>query len=109
MSNKKHIDYDMVWNNLRFIPDRKNIWYRGNHKGNVFHSDINIEDRIISISYFTYGDLLKPNPEPLKSGWEVRIYQDNDIIASLSGIEDHIVAKDIDDAEKQALKWAKTI
>lgn len=110
MKKKKyqHIEREMVWNNVQFIPERKNVWYRGMSKGKVSHSAIIINNRRISIAFFTYGDLFAD--EPLKEGWRVNIYEDHKSIAHRGlHTKDHIIAKDITDAEIQALKWAETI
>jgi hypothetical protein len=107
---KKHIERQTIWNNVQFIPEKKDVWYRGMHKGEASHSDIKTNNRLISISYFTYGDIL--NDEPLKDGWDATIYSEDgsDMIAYRDlNTDDHIIAENVEDAEKQALEWAETI
>jgi len=119
MKKKKyqHVEVETVWNNVQFAPERDNVWYRGMSKGDVSHSHIKFNNHIISLSFFVTGGMggvYEGAPDdPRQEGWSVSIYEKHDVIASRgnsgNSIKDSIIAKNVQDAEEQALEWYKTI
>jgi len=104
MNSKKYSIVQIKWNNVQFYPEKEGMWYRGEHKGIIFNSHIRYDNNILSISYFTYGDIL--SNEELKGGWSATIYKNNKSITS-RGLHDnsYITAKDVENVENIYLKW----
>jgi len=99
----KHKYIQMVWDNVRFIPEEERVWYRGINDDIVYNSSIRNGNRTITVSLFTYGG-------DFKEGWDASVYDGGERIACRDIYEgNHIEAKDVGDAEKQALEWSETI
>jgi hypothetical protein len=99
----KYTTRQIIWNNVRFIPEQENMWYRGIDEGKIYNSSLRKGNRTITVSLFTYGD-------DCREGWSASVYEENNLIAFLDlQHQNYIKAKDVNDAENQALEWSKQI
>lgn len=110
---KKFTTVQIVWNNVQFYPEKEGIWYRGESKGKIRDSHIRYGDKILAVSHFTYYEnldkLLEDDDydEPVKDGWSATVYQNYDSVAHRGlSTNDHIQAKNVDEAEDIAMEWA---
>tara|TARA_R110000824_G_scaffold15595_1_gene65444 strand:- start:2611 stop:2973 length:363 start_codon:yes stop_codon:yes gene_type:complete len=113
--SSKYIEREELWNNIQFVPPKKNIWHRGMTDDKCYHSDILLDSGLVlSIARFTTFDIdhyLSSNCKEIKGekeGWNASLRKNFDTIHHI-GLEtdDYIECVDVDAAEKEALKWAR--